>query len=73
MLYAGANTTIVVNGGTFGKGGASVKTSWISEASGGEVIIYGGSFQFDPSAFVAEGYQAVKGSDGWWTVSQIAG
>ena len=35
--------------------------------------IYGGTFQFDPSEFVAEGYEAVKGADGWWTVSQIAG
>lgn len=74
VLYAGQNATIIVNGGTFGKGGSNTnKTKWITEASGGDVIIYGGSFEFDPSAFVAEGYQAVQGADGWWTVSQIAG
>ena len=74
VLYAGQNATIIVNGGTFGKGGSNTaKTKWITEASGGEVIIKGGSFEFDPSAFVAEGYQAIKGADGWWTVSKIAG
>ena len=74
VLYAGQNATIIVNGGTFGKGGSNTsKTKWITEANGGDVIIYGGSFEFDPSAFVAEGYQAVQGTDGWWTVSQIAG
>lgn len=72
VLYAGANATIIVNGGTFGKGGANVKSTWIWE-DGGEVIIYGGSFEFDPSEFVADGYEAVKGSDGWWTVSKISG
>ena len=74
VLYAGQNATITVNGGTFGKGGSNTtKTKWLTEANGGDIIIYGGSFEFDPSAFVAEGYEAVKGDDGWWTVSQIAG
>ncbi len=73
VLYAGQNATIIVNGGTFGKGGSNTKTKWITEANGGDVIIKGGSFEFDPSDFVAEGYQVVKGSDGWWTVSKIAG
>ena len=69
VLYAGQNAKIIVNGGTFGKGGSNTtKTKWITEANGGEVIIYGGTFEFDPSAFVAEGYQAVQGTDGWWTV-----
>ena len=74
VLYAGQNASIVVNGGTFGMGGSNTaKTKWITEANGGTVTIYGGSFEFDPSEFVAEGYQAVKGADGWWTVSAIAG
>ena len=71
VLYAGKNATIIVNGGTFGKGGSNTsKTKWITEASGGDIIIKGGSFEFDPSAFVAEGYKAVQGADGWWTVSK---
>lgn len=72
VLYAGQNATIIVNGGTFGKGGSNTaKTAWITAANGGEVIIYGGRFEFDPSEFVADGYQAVKGTDGWWTVSPV--
>jgi predicted ribosomally synthesized peptide with SipW-like signal peptide len=73
ILYAGQNATIIVNGGTFGKGGSNAKDTWISTANGGKVIIRGGSFQFDPSAYVDDGYQAIKGSDGWWTVSAIGG
>ena len=70
VLYAGQNASIVVNGGTFGKGGSNTtKTKWITAANGGTVTIYGGTFEFDPSAFVAEGYEAVKGADGWWAVS----
>ncbi len=72
VLYAGQNASIVVNGGTFGKGGSNTsKTKWITAANGGTVTIYGGTFEFDPSAFVAEGYEAVQGADGWWTVSAI--
>ena len=65
---------IVVNDGTFGKGGSNTtKTKWITEANGGTVTIYGGSFEFDPTEFVADGYEAVMGTDGWWTVAKIAG
>ena len=80
ILCAQDGATIIVNGGTFGNG--SPKTNdWLWEYDSnksnnipaGEIIIYGGTFQFDPSAFVAEGYEAVQGVDGWWTVSQIAG
>lgn len=63
----GANATIIVNGGIFHK--PSTRTAPIQEIDGGTVIIYGGSFAFDPSEFVAEGYEAVKGADGYWTVS----
>lgn len=72
VLYAGQNASIIVNGGTFGKGGSNTaKTKWITEANGGTVTIYGGSFEFDPTEWVAEGYQAVQGADGWWTVSAV--
>ena len=71
ILVAQNGATIIVNGGTFGKGNAKASSNWLWEY-GGDIIIYGGSFEFDPSAFVAEGYKAVKGADGWWTVSKIA-
>ena len=62
------------NGGTFGKGGSNVaRKPWLQTADNGTSTIYGGSFEFDPSAFVAEGYEAIKGANGWWTVSKIDG
>jgi hypothetical protein len=81
ILCAQDGAKIIVNGGTFGKGGSGVSSTWLWEYDSktsdaipaGDIVIYGGTFQFDPSACVAEGYKAVKGSDGWWTVSKIAG
>ena len=71
VLCAQGNATIIVNGGTFSKGGSNASATWINVLDGGEIIIYGGTFEFDPSKFVAPGYEAVKGTDGWWTVSEI--
>lgn len=72
ILVAQNGAKIIVNDGTFGKGNSKAAATWLWEY-GGDIIIYGGSFEFDPSACVAEGYQAVQGVDGWWTVSKIAG
>ena len=58
--------TVIVNGGVFNK--PSTRTAPIQALNGGSVTIYGGTFAFDPSEFVAEGYEAVY-ADGWWTVS----
>ncbi len=68
-ICAEGNATVVVKGGTFAK--PSTRTAPIQALDGSTVTIYGGKFQFDPSAFVADGYEAVKGADGWWTVSAI--
>ena len=58
-IYAGAGTTAYVNGGTFGK--ASTRSGYTAGIMGeGKVIITGGTFGFDPSAWVAEGYKAIK-------------
>lgn len=82
ILCAQDGATIIVNGGTFGKG-STVTPDWFWEYdsttgaydngidNAGSIIIYGGTFEFDPSAFVAEGYEAIQGEDGWWTVSKI--
>lgn len=64
----GEGATVIVNGGKFHK--PSTRTAPIQAVDGATVTIYGGTFAFDPSAFVAEGYQAVE-ADGWWTVSAI--
>lgn len=71
ILVAQNGAKIIVNDGTFGKGNSKAAATWLWEY-GGDIIIYGGSFEFDPSACVAEGYQAVQGADGWWTVSKSA-
>ena len=50
---------VIVNGGTF--------TGPITVAAGGELVITGGKFNTDPSAYVAEGYAAIE-QDGVWNV-----
>ncbi|MBQ3508700.1 MAG: hypothetical protein IJA90_01590 [Peptococcaceae bacterium] len=66
-ICAQQNATVIVNGGTFHK--PSTRTAPIQALEGATVTIYGGKFAFDPSAFVADGYTAVQGADGYWTVS----
>lgn len=66
-IYAGAGTTVYVNGGTFGT--ASTRSGYTAGILGdGNIIITGGTFGFDPSNWVADGYEAVK-SGTTWTVS----
>ena len=66
-VYAGAGTTVEIKGGTFGA--ASTRSGYTAGILGeGTVIITGGTFGFDPSAWVAAGYVAVE-SNGVWTVS----
>lgn len=68
-IYAGAGTTVYVNGGTFGK--ASTRSGYTAGILGsGTVIITGGTFGFDPSNWVASGYEAVKNGT-TWTVSKL--
>lgn len=66
-IYAGEGANVYVTGGTFGK--ASTRSGYTAGILGnGTVIITGGTFGFDPSAWVAEGYEAVKNGS-IWTVS----
>ena len=69
-VYAGAGTTVEINGGTFGK--ASTRSGYTAGILGdGTVIIKGGTFGFDPSKWVAPGYKAEKSGD-TWTVGPMA-
>ena len=55
-IYAEAGTTVYVKGGNFGK--ASIRDGYTAGILGaGKVIITGGIFGFDPTAWVAEGYK----------------
>ena len=67
-IYAGTGTTAYVNGGNFGK--ASTRSGYTDGILGdGTVIIKGGTFGFDPSKWVADGYKAVKVGTTWYVVS----
>ena len=61
---------VYVNGGTFGQ--ASTRDGYkegIKTNGTGKVIITGGTFGFDPSAWVASGYVATK-TGSTWTVDK---
>ena len=67
-IYAGAGATVEVNGGTFGS--ASSRSGYTAGILGdGNVIITGGTFGFNPTKWVADGYAATE-SNGTWTVAK---
>lgn len=69
-IYAGAGTTVYVNGGIFGK--ASIRSGYTAGILGdGTVIIKGGTFGFDPTKWVASGYKAIKKGDNYVVVPEI--
>ena len=66
-IYAAEGTTVYVNGGEFGA--ASTRSGYTAGILGeGTVVITGGTFGFNPSAWVADGYTAVE-NNGTWTIS----
>ena len=63
-VSAGAGTFVYINGGTFGK--PSTRSDYKAGIMGeGTVVIKGGTFGFDPSKWVADGYKAEKSGDVW--------
>ncbi len=68
-ICAEANSTVIVNGGIFHK--PSTRYEPIRTTDGSTVLIYGGTFYFDPSAFVADGYTATQNADGTYTVKKL--
>ena len=63
-VYAGAGTRVIINGGTFGK--ASTRSGYTAGILGeGEVIIYGGTFGFDPSKWLAPTCTVKKEGENW--------
>ena len=63
-VYAAAGSKVVINGGEFGV--ESPRTGGIT--GDGEIVIYGGTFGFNPSNWVADGYSAVKNGSKWYVV-----
>lgn len=67
----GEGAVVIINGGTFGK--PSTRDNYkagIGELNGGEVIIKGGTFGFDPTNWVADGYEAVQNGNTWTVVAK---
>lgn len=68
-VYAGGGAVVTINDGTFGPAPNHPSyTVPISADGSSSVIIKGGTFGFDPSAWVADGYTA-HSVDGVWTVT----
>lgn len=66
VVYGSANSAIVITDGTFnGEYDAGGKSIWV----GGTASITGGVFGTDPSAYVADGYNAALNAEGKWVVS----
>ena len=72
-VYA-CNTTVNITGGTFGPKPSHPNDSNqpIILDDGGQVIITGGTFGFDPTTWVADGYEAIKTGASTWVVSPVA-
>lgn len=69
-IYADKGTTVYVKGGTFGK--ASTRSGYTEGILGdGKVIITGGTFGFDPSKWVADGYAIIKKDNNFVVVPEI--
>ena len=68
-VYCAPGATVEINGGTFGK--ASTRSGFTAGILGdGNIVIKGGTFGFNPTTWVAEGYQALYDSTAkTWTVS----
>ncbi len=70
-IYAASNSTVYVNGGTFGE--PSIRDGYTNPfmtAGTGKVIITGGTFGFNPSAWVAAGYKATNNGTVWTVAKQ---
>ena len=68
--YVGAGATLYINGGNFGT--ASSRSGYTAGIlnDGGTVVITGGTFGFDPSNWVADGYQAIKNGTTWYVLPE---
>ena len=70
-IYATSNSTVYVNGGTFGK--PSIRDGYTNPfmtVGTGRVIVTGGTFDFNPSAWVAGGYVATQNGTVWTVAKQ---
>lgn len=69
-IYAADGATVYVNGGNFGKASTHKDYKDVPIKGNGTVIITGGTFGFDPSAWVADGYKVTKVDDTYVVTSE---
>ena len=71
FVYVEAGSTCYINGGDWTKPLANnaSKDSFVNNASAGTVVITGGTFNVDPTKWLAPGYKATK-SGSIWTVTK---
>ena len=68
-IYAGEGTSVTINGGIFGK--ASTRSGYTDGILGtGEVIIKGGTFGFDPTKWVADGYKVAESKGVYYVMEE---
>lgn len=74
FVYVEAGSTCYINGGNYFKPLANnaSKDSFVNNASTGTVVITGGTFNVDPTKWLAEGYEAQKIGKTWYVVKEGA-
>ena len=72
-IYVASGATVYVKGGVFGKPSThkDYKNVPFKVDGTGTVIVTGGTFGFDPSAWVADGYVATKNGSTWTVAPSI--
>ena len=70
FVYTEAGSTVIINGGHFEKplANSATKDSFVGSSNAGTVIIKGGTFNVDPTTWVADGYVAIKEGKIWTVV-----
>lgn len=64
-VYCGEGATVYIEGGNFGK--ASTRSGYTAGILGdGDVVISGGTFKFDPTNWLKDGYTATKVGDTYY-------
>lgn len=74
FVYVEAGSTCYINGGNYYKPLANnaSKDSFVNNASQGTVVITGGTFNVDPTKWLADGYEAQKIGKTWYVVKEGA-
>ncbi len=62
--FCGEESNIIINGGTW----TADEMTFSGDTKAPTVTIYGGTFKWDPTPYLAEDHEAIQNADGTWTV-----